>query len=41
MAKSIRISDHLYEQASAAAGFLDRSIAQQIEHWVSLDRPYP
>jgi hypothetical protein len=36
MAKSIRISDELYELALQEAGLMQRSLAQQVEHWVKL-----
>lgn len=36
MAKSIRISDDLYELAAAQARLMNRSLAQQFEHWASL-----
>jgi len=36
MAKSIRISDDLYELAGREAGLMHRSLAQQLEHWVRL-----
>ena len=36
MAKSIRISDGLYDLAALHARLMHRSIAQQIEHWVAL-----
>ena len=36
MAKSIRISDELYELALYEAGLMERSLAQQVEHWVKL-----
>jgi len=36
MAKSIRISDDLYELALKEAGLMHRSLAQQVEHWVKL-----
>jgi hypothetical protein len=36
MAKSIRISDELYELAGREAGLMHRSLAQQLEHWVRL-----
>ena len=36
MAQSIRISDRLYEEAHTASGLLERSLAQQIEHWARL-----
>jgi hypothetical protein len=36
MAKSIRISDELYELATHEAALMQRSLAQQIEHWVKL-----
>jgi len=36
MAKSIRVSDHLYFLADATSRKVHRSLAQQIEHWVEL-----
>jgi hypothetical protein len=36
MAKSIRITDELYELAMHEANLMHRSLAQQIEHWVKL-----
>lgn len=36
MAKSIRISDELYEVALQEAALMQRSLAQQVEHWVKL-----
>lgn len=36
MAKSIRISDELYELAAQEAPLMQRSLAQQVEHWVKL-----
>ena len=36
MAKSIRISDELYELAVHEAALMERSLAQQVEHWVKL-----
>jgi histidinol-phosphate/aromatic aminotransferase/cobyric acid decarboxylase-like protein len=36
MAKSIRISDELYELALQEAALMQRSLAQQVEHWVKL-----
>src|SRR5687767_6991474 len=36
MAKSIRITDELYELATDEAALMGRSLAQQIEHWVKL-----
>jgi len=36
MAKSIRITDELYELATQEAAMMNRSLAQQIEHWVKL-----
>ena len=36
MAKSIRITDELYEVALQEAALVERSLAQQIEHWVKL-----
>ena len=38
MAKSIRISNHLYESALADAALLHRSLAQQVEHWADVGR---
>src|SRR6185437_14350686 len=38
MAKSIRISDPLYDEAEAIAQKMHRSLAQQIEHWAALGR---
>lgn len=38
MAKSIRVSDRLYELADAASQKLHRSLAQQVEHWAELGR---
>lgn len=36
MAKSIRISDDLYDMAAAEAVLMHRSLAQQIEHWAAI-----
>ncbi len=36
MAKSIRISDELYALALQEAALMQRSLAQQVEHWVKL-----
>lgn len=36
MAKSIRISDDLYEMAATEAVLMHRSLAQQIEHWAAI-----
>jgi len=36
MAKSIRISDQLYDMAASSAVLMHRSLAQQIEHWAAL-----
>ena len=36
MAQSIRISDELYALAQAEAKLMDRSLAQQLEHWAKL-----
>jgi hypothetical protein len=38
MAKSIRISDSLYNEAEAIAQKMHRSLAQQVEHWAALGR---
>jgi len=38
MAKSIRVSDRLYELADATSRKLHRSLAQQVEHWAQLGR---
>ncbi|MGZ3238867.1 MAG: TA system antitoxin ParD family protein [Burkholderiaceae bacterium] len=38
MAKSIRISDRLYESALADSELLHRSLAQQVEHWAEVGR---
>ena len=38
MAKSIRVSDQLYELADATSRKLHRSLAQQVEHWAQLGR---
>ncbi|MBX3211649.1 MAG: hypothetical protein KF850_06420 [Labilithrix sp.] len=36
MAKSIRISDDLYDMAATEAAMMHRSLAQQIEHWAAI-----
>src|SRR4051794_13986173 len=36
MAKSIRISDDLYDMAATEAALMHRSLAQQIEHWAAI-----
>lgn len=36
MAKSVRITDELYALALQEAALMERSLAQQIEHWVKL-----
>lgn len=36
MAKSIRISDDLYDMAATEAPLMHRSLAQQIEHWAAI-----
>lgn len=36
MSKSLRISDPLFEAATAAGETLSRSAAQQVEHWARL-----
>ena len=36
MAKSIRVSDELYELAAEAGDVLNRSLAEQVEHWIRL-----
>ena len=36
MAQSIRVTDRLYEEASVAAGFCQRSLAQQVEYWARI-----
>jgi hypothetical protein len=36
MAKSVRISDDIYELASQEAALMHRSLAQQLEHWMKL-----
>ena len=36
MAKSVRITDELYELAMQEAALMERSLAQQVEHWVKL-----
>ncbi len=38
MAKSIRVSDHLYQLADMTSRKLHRSLAQQVEHWAELGR---
>jgi len=38
MARSIRVSDHLYCLAEATSRKVHRSLAQQIEHWAELGR---
>ena len=38
MAKSIRVSDGLYELADATSKKVHRSLAQQIEHWAEIGR---
>jgi len=38
MAKSIRVSDRLYDLADATSRKLHRSLAQQVEHWAELGR---
>ena len=38
MAQSIRISDSLYNEASTIASLMNRSLAQQIEHWAQIGR---
>jgi hypothetical protein len=38
MAKSIRVSDDLYELADSASVSAHRSLAQQIEYWAALGR---
>jgi len=38
MAKSIRVSDELYELADSASASAHRSLAQQIEYWAALGR---
>ena len=38
MAKSVRISDSLFEQATLESTLMHRSIAMQIEHWCALGR---
>lgn len=38
MAKSIRVSDELYESADSASTSAHRSLAQQIEYWAALGR---
>lgn len=36
MAKSVRISEDLYDMAATEAALMHRSLAQQIEHWAAL-----
>ena len=36
MAKSVRISDDLYSMARLEAMMMNRSVAQQIEHWAAI-----
>jgi hypothetical protein len=36
MAKSIRVSDRLYDLADTTSKKLHRSLAQQVEHWAEL-----
>jgi ParD-like antitoxin of type II bacterial toxin-antitoxin system len=38
MAKSVRVSDDLYELADSASTSTHRSLAQQIEYWAALGR---
>ena len=38
MSKSLRISDPLFDAATAAGETLSRSAAQQVEHWARLGR---
>jgi len=38
MAKSIRVSDDLYELANSASSSAHRSLAQQVEYWAALGR---
>lgn len=38
MAKSVRISDPLFEHATLESTLMHRSIAMQIEHWCALGR---
>jgi hypothetical protein len=38
MAKSVRVSDQLYQSADSACGSAHRSLAQQIEYWAALGR---
>jgi len=38
MAKSIRVSDQLYELADSSSKAMHRSLAQQVEHWAELGR---
>lgn len=38
MAKSIRVSDQLYDLADSSSRSMHRSLAQQVEHWAELGR---
>ena len=38
MAKSIRVSDTLYQLANSASASAHRSLAQQVEYWAALGR---
>ena len=38
MAKSVRISDPLFEDATLESTLMHRSIAMQVEHWCALGR---
>ena len=38
MAKSIRVSDQLYQLAETTSQTVHRSLAQQVEHWADLGR---
>jgi hypothetical protein len=38
MAKSIRVSDRLYQLADTTSRKVHRSLAQQVEHWAELGR---
>jgi hypothetical protein len=38
MAQSIRVSDELYALALQEARLMDRSLAQQLEHWAKVGR---
>jgi ParD-like antitoxin of type II bacterial toxin-antitoxin system len=38
MAKSIRVSDNLYQLAEGASASAHRSLAQQVEYWAALGR---